>query len=156
MDEDVVVWVGPPAQPLSEVMSVKGAAGSAWSFLALERTVTDFGLARFNIPRDPAMDANVEWLGYPNGINPAPVATADVCKRPVVLFARPSEQRPGSPQELHIARLVDQKLEASEVVARSRAFNNISLAPIRGPSGEGALLVWTADWRTWARPIFCR
>lgn len=155
--EDVVVWVGPPAQPLTEVMSVSGPAGEAWSFLPLERTVTDFGLARFKISREPEMDVKVEWLGYPNGINPAPVATADICGGPVVLFARPSEQRPHSPQELHIARLLGGKLEASDVVARSRAFNNISLAPIRvGRSGAGALLVWTADWRTWARPIFCK
>lgn len=157
MEEDVVVWVGPPAQPLTEVMSVPGAEGGAWSFLALERTVTDFGLARVNIARDPEMDVRPQWIGYPNGINPAPVATADVCGRPVVLFARPSEQRPHSPQELHIAKLAGNKLEPSDVVVRSRAFNNISLAPIgSGAAGAGALLVWTADWRTWARPIFCK
>jgi hypothetical protein len=98
------------------------------------------------------MDPQINWLGYPNGINPAPIATAKVCGDPVVLFARPSEKRPRSPQELHIAKLKADRLEPSEVVARSRAFNNISLAPIK----EGALLVWTADWRTWARRIFCK
>jgi hypothetical protein len=157
MSDDVVVWVGPPAQPLTEVMSIPGAEGGAWSFLALERTVTDFGLARLGIAREPEMDVRPNWLAYPNGINPAPIATANVCSRPVVLFARPSEQRPRSPQELHIARFIGKKLEPSDVVARSRAFNNISLAPIRtSTSGAGALLVWTADWRTWARPIFCK
>jgi hypothetical protein len=114
--------------------------------------VTEFGLARVQVKRDPEMDAPVNWVGYPNGINPAPVATADVCGSPVVLFARPSESRPRSPQELHIAKMGPAKLDPSEAVARSRAFNNISLAPIQG----GALLVWTADWRTWARTIHCK
>lgn len=152
IQEDVVVWVGPPSQPLSEIVSLPGNAGGARSFLALERTVTDFGLASFGIKKEPQMDANVAWLDYPNGINPAPVAAGSACGKSVVLFARPSESRPRSPQELSIAKLEGDKLAAGEVVARSRAFNNISIAPVKG----GALLVWTADFRTWARTIFCK
>lgn len=150
--EDVVVWVGPPSQPLSEVVSLAGPQGDAWAFLTLERSITEFGLAWFRVAGDPEMDVEVSWLTYPNGINPAPVAAGTACGRSLVLFARPSESRPRSPQELHIARLSGARLEPSEVVARSRAFNNISLAGVKG----GALLTWTADWRTWARTIFCK
>ncbi len=150
--EDVVVWVGPPSQPLSEVVSLQGPDGEAWSFLALERSVTDFGLASFRVHKQPQMDVEVSWLAYPNGINPAPVATGTACGQPIVVFARPSEQRPRSPQELHVAKVSGPKLGASEVVARSRAFNNISVATVQG----GALIAWTADWRTWARTIFCK
>lgn len=150
--EDVVVWVGPPSQPLSEVVSLSARQGDAWAFLALERTVTEFGLASFRVQQEPQMDVHVDWLDYPNGINPAPVATGSGCGKALVAFARPSEGRPRSPQELHLAQLGDQKLEKSEVVARSRAFNNISLAPVKG----GVLITWTADWRTWARTAFCK
>jgi len=150
--EDVVVWVGPPSQALSEVVSLPAPDGDAWSFLALERTVTDFGLAQFRVDHEPRMDVKVDWLVYPNGINPAPIATGQACGKPIVAFARPSEARPRSPQELHVAKLNGTTFGASEVVARSRAFNNISLAPVNG----GALLTWTADWRTWARTIFCK
>ncbi len=150
--DDVVVWVGPPSQALSEVVSLPTAEGGAWSFVALERTVTDFGLARFLVEQEPRMDAKVDWIAYPNGINPAPIATGQACGQSLVAFARPSEARPRSPQELHIAKLNGSGLAASEVVARSRAFNNVSLAPVKG----GALLTWTADWRTWARTIFCK
>lgn len=150
--DDVVVWVGPPSQALSEVVSLPAPDGDAWSFLALERTVTDFGLARFRVDQEPRMDVKVDWLVYPNGINPAPIATGEACGKPIVAFARPSEARPRSPQELHVAKLNGNGLGASEVVARSRAFNNVSLAPVNG----GALLTWTADWRTWARTIFCK
>jgi hypothetical protein len=152
VEDDVVVWVGPPSQALSEVVSLPAPDGDAFSFLALERTVTDFGLARFRVAHDPQMDVKVEWLAYPNGINPAPIATGQACGQPLVVFARPSEARPHSPQELHVAKLNGSGLAASEVVARSRAFNNVSLAPVKG----GALLIWTADWRTWARTIFCK
>lgn len=153
MSDDVVVWVGPPSQPLSEMVSLPVAKGDAMSFVALERTVTDFGLAYFRIDEDPHMDVNVEWLAYPNGINPAPVAAGRACGgQSIVAFARPSEARPHAPQELRVARLSGTALEPSEVVARSRAFNNISVAPVKG----GALLSWTADWRTWARTIFCK
>ena len=152
VEDDVVVWVGPPAQPLSEVVSLPSSQGDVFSFLALERTVTDFGLAQFRVAHDPQMDVKVDWLAYPNGINPAPIATGQACGQSLVVFARPSEARPRSPQELHVARLNGSGLAASEVVARSRAFNNVSLAPVKG----GALLTWTADWRTWARTIFCK
>ena len=39
------------------------------------------------LTRRATMDPVVEWVGYPNGINPAPVATADICEHAVVLFA---------------------------------------------------------------------
>jgi hypothetical protein len=151
-EEDVVVWVGPPSQPLSEIVSLPHVKGGARVFLALERTVTDFGLASFQIAAQPQMDASVNWLDYPNGINPAPVAAGSACGKALVLFARPSEARPRSPQELRVAKLEGSKLGAPEVVARSRAFNNISVASVKG----GALITWTADWRTWARTIFCK
>jgi hypothetical protein len=150
--EDVVVWVGPPSQALSELVSLPTSDGDAWSFVALERTVTDFGLARFRVAHEPQMDTKVEWLAYPNGINPAPIAAGEACGQSLIVFARPSEARPRAPQELHVAKLTGSGLAASEVVARSRAFNNVSLAPVKG----GALLTWTADWRTWARTIFCK
>ena len=150
--DDVVVWVGPPSQALSEVVSLPTPEGDAWSFVALERTVTDFGLARFRVAQDPQMDVKVDWIEYPNGINPAPIATGQACGQSLVVFARPSEARPRSPQELHVAKVNGTGLAASEVVARSRAFNNVSVAPVKG----GALLTWTADWRTWARTIFCK
>ncbi len=154
--EDVVVWVGPPSQPLSEIVSLAGNDGDTWSFLALEKTVTDFGLANFRIDKQPEMDVKVSWIAYPNGINPAPVATGFACGKPTVLFARPSESRPHSPQELRVAKLEGSRLGPSEVVARSKAFNNISLAAVKSGTKQGALLTWTADWRTWARTIFCK
>jgi hypothetical protein len=150
--EDVVVWVAPPAQALSEIASLPAAKGGCSSFVTLERTVTDFGLAYFQIGRDPVMDVKVNWLDYPNGINPAPVATGEACGEPVVVFARPSEARPHAPQELHLAKVKGAGLEPSEVIARSRAFNSISLSAVKG----GVLVSWTADFRTWARTAFCK
>jgi hypothetical protein len=150
IDEDQVVWVGGSSQPLTEV---KAAASDtdAWAFVAIEQDTTHFGLARIHVGTKPKTDSPVSWRQYPNGLDPAAVATTTICGEPVVLYARPSEAVPRSPQELHLAAITPQGLSASQKVAFAGAFINASIAPVEG----GALVAYVSDGRTWAVSVRC-
>jgi hypothetical protein len=103
------------------------------------------------IPPEGETTKEPSWRLYPNGLDPAPLTAAHFCGKDYVLFVRPSERRPRSPQELHIAPLSKTAPEEGEVLVRSRAFNDISVAEVP----EGALLVWTADRRSWGTVLRC-
>jgi hypothetical protein len=147
---DVVPWVAGTAQPLTEVYSI-GDPSSVWALLPMERDATHFGLARITIGLTPHMGAEVHWREYPNGVEPAVVTSGYLCDRPVVLYARPATAEPHATQELHLASIGLDGLGPSEVVATSRAFSDASLATLDG----GALVVYVADRRTWARRLRC-
>lgn len=147
---DVVPWVAGTAQPLSEVRAI-GDPGSIWALLPIERDATHFGLARIDLGLSPQMGADVHWREYPNGIEPAVVTSGYLCDRPVVLYARPATDQPHATQELHLASIGADGLSSSTVVATSRAFADASLATLDG----GALVVYVADRRTWARRLRC-
>jgi len=144
---DVVVWVGGSAQAWTETF-VGSAAGRAWAHVPIERDVTHFGLASVDLGAEPHMDSDVAFFDYPNGIDLAPVGTAELCGRAHVAFVRPTAPAPRSPEELVLARL-----DTSELLplANARGFASVSLASVPG----GGLLAYVADARTWARGLSC-
>jgi hypothetical protein len=151
LDEDVVIWIGGSAQPLTEVVASLGPSDELWALVAMERDATRFGLAQVRAGQRPRMGAPVTWRSYPNGLDPAPASSARACGQSFVAYARPSDPKPRAPQELHLARLGPGGLEASTVIARGRAFANVSIASVEG----GVLLAYTADHRTWAALTKC-
>ncbi len=151
LGDDVVVWVGGPADPLTEIVAGE-SGGQRLGFVAVSRTTTEFGLATFQLGDRLRASADVSWLTYPNGIDPAPVASATVCKTSVVLFAHPASSEPRALQELSLGVVDQGRVTRAAIIARSRAFANVSLAG--GP--RGGLFAYTADHRTWARAIRCR
>jgi hypothetical protein len=150
LKEDIVVWVAGPAQPLTELAAVDDR-GTLWAFLPLERDISRFGMAQIEVGAEPKMGAAVTWRAYPNGVDPAPIAAAEVCGGAAVLYAVPSAAKPGAPQELHLAAVGPKGLASAEIVARSRAFSNVSLAE----AADGLLVAYVADHRTWATLARC-
>jgi hypothetical protein len=146
--EDVVVWVGGPAQAWTETFV--GAQGEkAWAHVPIERDATHFGLATVELGTEPHLDCNAAFLDYANGIDLAPVATAELCGHALVAFVRPATSTPHAPEELVLARV-----ETNDVMtlANARGFAAVSLVPAPG----GAFLAYVADGRTWARGIACK
>lgn len=146
-----VVWIGPGSHPLTEIHALDRNGDDVTALLPTGKNFQDFGMAQLLIDGDGGEAPEPEWQVYPNGLDPAPVATAHICGGDYVAFARPSERRPRAPQELHLAPLTGGRPQEGDIIARSRAFNDVSLAPIAG----GAIAVWTADNRSWAMVLDC-
>jgi len=151
LEPDEVVWIGPGSHVLTEIRAIGQDGDHCVAFLPTSKDFHDFGLAQLDISSDGGECPEPHWQIYPNGLDPAPVFAANICGSQHVLYARPSEARPRSPQALHLAHFTDSGPGAGEVIARSRAFNDVSMAAIRG----GAVISWTADKRTWGMRITC-
>jgi hypothetical protein len=151
LSDDVVVWVGSSAQPLTELTALATAAGDVRAFAAIERDITHFGLARIPVGSPPSSTSEASWHDYPNGMDPAPAATARICGESAVLFVKPAEARPHAPQELHLAVDRAKGLDPSQILARGRVFSDVSVAALE----HGALVGYTADRRTWALTVRC-
>ncbi len=152
LGDDVVVWVGGPADSLT-MLSAVGSGVEAWALLALERDATRFGLARIDLGGELHADSPVAWRDYPNGLSPAPIASAVVCGGAAVLYASPEAAAPGALQELRLARIEHAALGTSDVIGRARTFAQVSLAA----TDDGrAIAAWVGDHRSWARVLRCR
>jgi hypothetical protein len=151
LGEDVVVWVAGGSQRLTEVSAIQAQDDLIWGFLPIERDISHFGLARIHLELPLQMNATISWRTYPNGLDPAPVTCAKICGQPAVAYVRPADNTPHAPQELHLAPVLEDGLGTSEVLSRSSAFVNVSLASWPG----GGLVAYVADRRTWALPLEC-
>ena len=147
---DFIAWVAGSAQPMTMVHGLSDAM-STWALLPIERDIARFGLVRVRVGESQNPNQEVFWRDYPNGMDPAPTATGQLCGKPVVLYARPSAATPHAPQELHLAPVLDAGLGPSTLIGSSRAFWDVSLASLN----TGALIVYVADHRTWARRLRC-
>lgn len=147
LTEDVVAWVGGPANSYTEVIA--GASGGiGWAAVPLERDATHFGLATLELGPKPRMDTEASFFDYPNGLDLAPAAAAEVCGRAVVAFVRPTLRAPRSPAELVLA---EPSSGRTLRVAQARGFAGVSVAAATG----GGLLAYVADGRTWALGVGC-
>jgi hypothetical protein len=147
LGEDVVAWVGGPAQSFTEV--VAGASGgSAWAAVPLERDATHFGLATLDLGTTPRMDVEASFFDYPNGLDLAPAAAAELCGELRLAFVRPTGRAPRSPAELVLA---DPQTARIVRVAGARGFASVSLSA----TPKGGMVAYVADGRTWVRAIAC-
>ncbi len=147
---DRVAWVAGTAQPLTEIFA-QGHGHEGWGLLAIERDASRFGLVTFPLTRDQVAEEDSRWHIYPNGLSPAVVTTGVLCNKPVAIYAQPTTERPHAPQALELVALGDTHAEPPVTLATSRAFADVSLEGLDG----GALLVYVADRRTWARRLRC-
>lgn len=151
-EPDQVVWVGPGSHSLTELVSLRTSDDRVMSLLATAKDVTHFGLAQLNLEVDSRQAIDPVWRPYPNGLDPAPVAASRFCGRDFALYALPTHEKPRAPQDLVLAPIASGQLGAEEVLAHSRAFNDISVAA----TPDGAIIAWTADHRTWAMALGCK
>lgn len=148
LEPDVVVWVGGPAQGWTETV-VGSEGGHAWAHVPIERDATHFGLASVDLGNEPHMDSDVRFFDYRNGLDLAPVATAELCGHATVAYVRPTTSEPHSPTELVLVRL---DTGAATVVTGARGFASVSLTAFP----HGGAVAYVADGRTWAMGLGCR
>lgn len=151
LGEDQIVWVGGPGRTSTEFFVQELGTGDARGLMALARDITHFGLLTLRLTPEPRpQPLEPEWLLYENGIEPAPIATAQLCGRTLLGLVRPISALPDAEQELVLLEL--DQLDAPAIsLARAQAFFDVSLASW----GREGLLVYVADQRTWARSLRC-
>jgi hypothetical protein len=94
------------------------------------------------------MDTEASFFDYPNGLDLAPAAAAELCGRAVLAFVRPLLAAPRSPAELVLAEPASGRTVR---VAEARGFASVSVSAVAG----GGLLAYVADGRTWAVGVGC-
>jgi hypothetical protein len=151
LGDDVVGGVTGPAQSLVEIAALAEPDGAISAFVPLERDISRFGLAHVQLGKQLKMGAPVTWRGYPNGLDPAPLATETVCGAASVVYTEPQEAKPHAPQQLALAALEGGALGPPRRVARAKSVINVSLAD----TPHGALVAFVADGRTWATLVPC-
>lgn len=151
LQEDRVVWVGGASQPFSEIVALPaGAETPARALLATEQDVSHFGLLTLTL--SGGTESQPSWSLYPNGIDPAPVASAHLCGHTVIVRVKPQSAQGATPQELELVTADANSASPPLIIAYAQRFFDVSLATL----ADGALLVTVADERTWATTLRCR
>jgi hypothetical protein len=94
------------------------------------------------------MDTEASFFDYPNGLDLAPVAAAELCGQARLAFVRPTSRAPRSPAELVLA---DPQTGRTTKLADARGFASVSMAAAPG----GGTVAYVADGRTWVRGLGC-
>lgn len=150
LSEDVVVWVGGTAQPMTEVYLGSSPTG-LFAFLPIERDISSFGLARLALGNAPQTALAAAWTLYPNGLDPAPFCVAKVCGGTFLLSVTPVDASPGARQQLQVRAFDGKKIGAALTLANGRVFTDISFAE----SNARVLFAYVADRETWALLTDC-
>ncbi|HMJ12882.1 MAG TPA: hypothetical protein VK524_15780, partial [Polyangiaceae bacterium] len=129
---DRVLWVGGSAQSSTELSAVEDDESNVWALVALERSATEFGLAVIPTGSDNVATDAAAWTLYPNGIDPAPVASGRLCDQTAVLSVRPATSAPSSHQRLHLSRMAAGTLADEAIVLEARRIREVSLATWSG------------------------
>lgn len=149
--KDVVFAVAPPANHQTEIVVAPSKKGLL-ALVPLAKNARHFGLMSVLIGSEPRENEDLDWLPYPNGLEPAPVAATTACGEPRIAYARPEAEAPFSPVLVELATLGDDGRPVPEkAIARHQKVRAISMAARK----NAMLLVWVADGRTYARIFRC-
>jgi len=124
LGEDRVVYVAGPAEQHSSLTGVLVGQHPV-ALLPISKTTVDFGMLVFRVGKDTD---DPPWIDYPNGLDPAPVATTTVCGLPTVVFVRPDTGEVDSDKVVELGWLDEQgKLRDRQVLDRDRAIFHVAI-----------------------------
>jgi hypothetical protein len=151
LGEDRVVYVAGSAERGTALTGILVGRGPV-VLLPISRDAREFGLLLLRVGYGDG-EAPSEWVDYPNGLDPAPVATANVCGQPTAAFVRPAEAAPKSPRILEVGRLDGQGVLRDRRVMATAA--NIPHVDLWGDK-SGGWLVYATEQGLRGRRIECK
>jgi hypothetical protein len=153
LGEDAVTFVGGPGDRGTAAALAVFPSGAAWALLPIARDAISFGVATVRLDDPPRVDEPLLWSMYPDGLDPAPLATASSAARTWVARVRPESMGPRAPRDLEIGELKESGAFATQyVVARADASTHVALAT----DVQGALwLGWRDGPGTWVQRVVC-
>jgi hypothetical protein len=154
LGEDAVVFVGGPGDRRTAGALLVPASGPAWALLPIGKDVATFGLALVRLEDPPRVDEPTFWSMYPNGLDPAPVATALGSAARWVARVRPQAAEPGAVRVLEVGELRDDGVFTARGVIR--ATGNPTFASV-AIDARGALWVaWVDGAGSWVERMACK
>jgi hypothetical protein len=152
--EDVVVFVGGPGDRRSAATMALPSSGSAWALLPIARDIGTFGMAAVRVEEPAQVDEPVTWSMYPNGLDPAPVASVVQGAKTWVARARPQSPEPGGARVLEMGTVGPGGTFApQDILATASKLTDVALAADR----QGALWVaWLDATGSWLERVVCR
>lgn len=104
---DAVVFIGgPPERGIDFAVATSGR--SVFALLPMPKETATFGMAAVPIDDPPKTDVQAIWSMYPNGLDPAPLASTTRAGDGGTIWVarvRPKEAPPASPRVLELGRL---------------------------------------------------
>lgn len=149
--EDRVVHVAGPAERGSAIAGVELGRGPL-ALLPISKDASHFGLLLLRVGHGED-ETPATWIDYPNGLDPAPIAAASVCRRPMVAFVRPATAAPRSTRVLELGEPdLTGQLKERRVVATAA---NIPHVAFRG-TDRGGWLAYATELGLRAQPVTCK
>jgi hypothetical protein len=154
LGEDAVIFVGGPGDHRTAATLALGPVGPAWALLPIARDTLDFGLATVRVDDPPRVDEPVLWSMYPNGLDPASVASGSGAERTWVARVRPETAAPAASHILELGALAtDGYFAPRALIPTGGAPADLALVL----DGQGALwLAWVDASGSWLERLACR
>jgi hypothetical protein len=154
LGEDVVVFVGGPGDHRTAGALSVSPAGPGWALLPIAKDIGSFGMAVVRVDDPARVDEPVQWSMYPNGLDPAPVATAIDGGKTWVARVRPQGREPGSTRVLEMGIVSPEgAFVAKDVVATAAKMTEVAL--LADPHG-GLWASWVEGSGSWLERLVCR
>jgi hypothetical protein len=151
--EDRVVYVAAGAERRSEIRYWNNGESSL-GLLPISQEASKFGLISLRLDTQE-QEAPAQTYEYPNGLDPAPVATARLCGREVAAIVRPDTP---DPKALHAIELVATDAKGSVVEKRklltAPGIKQLVIASVEDGKAAG-YLAYTSAGRTQAAMLYC-
>jgi hypothetical protein len=153
LSEDVVTFVGGPGAPGSAAALALFPSSAGWALLPIAQDVRSFGVAAVKLDAPPHVDEPVFWSLYPDGLDPAVIATVAAGSRIWVARVRPRESGPGAPRLLELGELeTDGSFTEKHIVAGADGATDVALAS----DSRGALwIAWLDTSGSWVERLGC-
>jgi hypothetical protein len=154
LGEDAVVFVGGPGDHRSAAALALPASGVAWALLPIARDIGSFGMAAVRLDDPPHVDEPVVWSMYPNGLDPAPIASAIDGAKTWAVRVRPETSVPGCTRVLEVGLVTgDGAFSERDVLTSAAKLTDAALAV----DAKGALWVaWVDGTGSWLERVACR
>ncbi len=157
LGSDAVLFVGGSPERRID-FALADASGAFFALVPHSREAAEFGTAAVPIAHPPKDDVEAVWSIYPNGLDPAPIASAPARSEKDTAGAwvarvRPAARAPSSPKVLELGRLGrDGVFTSVDVLANADHVTDLSMAV----DGHGAIWILYGDnTSTWLERRVC-
>jgi hypothetical protein len=154
LGEDAVVFVGGPGDHRTAGALALPPSGPGWALLPIARDIGSFGMALVRLDEPVHVDEPVVWSMYPNGLDPAAVASATEAGKTWVARVRPQGPELGSTRVLEMGTItLEGAFAVRDIVASSGKMTDVALVA----DAQGALWVaWLDASGSWLERMACR